>query len=109
MPMKPAATVSSTLISAILRAPQLYQLGVLHVGVDAADGDVQEARQAVEETEAHEIELDEAHHRRAQQVEHAGAASLLERLARGERGVAVLALEVGGQVVGRVVHQVALE
>src|SRR6185295_14233798 len=101
MPMNPATPVTSTFISAILRAPQLDQLGVLHVAVHAADGDVQQSRQAVEEAEAHEIELDEAHHGRAQQVEHAGAAALLERLARGERGVAVLALEIRRQVVGR--------
>src|SRR3954471_5965163 len=98
MPMNPALPVTSTFISALLRAAQLDQLGVLHVAVHAADGDVEQSGQAVEESQAHQIELEEAHHRRAQEVEHAGALSLLERLARGERGVAVLALEIGRQV-----------
>src|SRR5688500_15323601 len=100
MPMKPATPVSSTFISTALRAPQLDQLGVLDVAVHAANGDVQQARQAVEEAQAHEIELDEPHHRREEEVEDAGAAPLLEGLARGERGVAVLTLEVRRQVVG---------
>ena len=64
---------------------------------------------AVEEAQPQDVELEEAHHRREQQVQHAGALAELVSLARGERGVAVLALEVGGEVVGRVVHQVAFE
>src|SRR5687768_17309222 len=89
MPMKPATPVTRTFISAAFGAPQLDQLGVLHVAVHAADGDVQQAGQTVEEAQAHEVELDETHHRRKQQVEDARAAALLERLACSERGVAV--------------------
>src|SRR6266404_4880005 len=90
-------------------AAQLDQLGVLEVAVDAADRDVQEARHAVEKAEAEDVELEKAHHRRHHEVEEAGAASELVRLARGERGVAVLPIEVRREVVRGVVHQVALQ
>src|SRR5687768_8241854 len=84
MPMKPATPVTRTFIqkngdrphfshltiakkrgqspffSLALGAAQFDQLRVLHVAVDAADRDVQQARQAVEEPEAHDVELDEA-------------------------------------------------
>src|SRR5262245_45105500 len=66
---------------------QLDQLHVLHVAVHAADRDVQQPRQAVEEAQAHEVELDEAHHGREEEVQQVRAAPLLEGLARGERGV----------------------
>src|SRR5688572_28752971 len=56
--------------SSALGAAQLNELRVLHVAVHAADGDVQQSRQAVEEAQAHEVELDEAHHRREEEVEH---------------------------------------
>src|SRR5439155_19788759 len=52
-------------------AAQFDQLGVLEVAVHAADRDVQEARQAVEKAEAEDVELEEAHRRRHQDVEQA--------------------------------------
>src|SRR2546426_8643794 len=90
-------------------AAQLDQLGVLEVAVHAADRDVQEARHAVEKAEAEDVELEEAHHRRHQDVEQAGAAPELVCLARRERGVAVLPLEVPREVVRGVVQQAALQ
>src|SRR5438034_11314730 len=90
-------------------AAQLDQLGVLEVAVHAADRDVEEARHAVEKAEAEDVELEKAHHRRHQDVEEAGAAPELVRLARRERGVAVLPLEVRREVVRGVVQQVALQ
>src|SRR5262245_32984274 len=109
MPMNPATPVTSTFIwgqkwgvppfSSSLGAAQLDQLHVFDVAVHAADRDMHEPRQAVEEAQAHEVELEEAHHRREQEVRHVRAAALLERLARGERGVAVLPLEIRREIV----------
>src|SRR5512134_2988639 len=110
MPIKPAAPVTRTFIGLpVLGLPQLDQLHVLHVAIHAADRDVQEARQAVEEAQAHDVELEEADHGREEEVHEGDVTTFLECLARGERGVAVLALEIGGEVVVGLVHQVALE
>src|SRR5438309_6190555 len=91
------------------RLAQFEELRVLHVAVDAADGDVQKAWHAVEEAQAQDIELEEAHDRREEEPQDAGAAAELVRLARGERGVAVLPVEVGGEIVGGVVQEIARE
>src|SRR2546421_3258094 len=96
-------------LSLFFRFVKLEELGVLEVAVHAADGDVQEAGHAVEETQAQDVELEEAHHRREQKVEDACAASELVGLARGEGGVAVLALKIRGEVVARVVQEIAFE
>src|SRR5713226_1837854 len=132
MPMKPATPVTSTFtaengdrphfshlaiakkwglspFSPAVRFAQLDQLGVLQVAVHAADRDVQQPRNAVEKPEAQHVELEEAHQWRGEKVRDPGAEPALVGLARGERGVAVLALEIGGEVVGGVVQQVALE
>src|SRR5690242_6280362 len=110
MPMKPATPVTRTFMrenenrdspyfsrspfSLLLGPVELDQLGVLHVAVHAADRDVQEPGDAVEESQAQDVELDEAHHRRKHEVCCPRAHPALERLARGEGGIAVLALEV---------------
>src|SRR6185503_8175158 len=83
------ATPPQALLSPAFRLAQLDQLGVLEVAVHAADRDMQQARQPVEEAEAQHVELDEAHQRREREVPQAGALALLERLARGQRRVAV--------------------
>ena len=61
-----------------LRAPQLDQLRVLDAAVHAADGNVQQARHAVEEAEAEHIEFEEAHDGREDEAEHARLAPALE-------------------------------
>src|SRR4051812_4119861 len=103
MPMKPAAPVTRTFfIGSLLLSPaQLDQLGVLHVAVHAADRDMQEARHAVEEAQAQDVELEKAHEGRQHEMQQVAAAAQLERLARGEGGVAVLAIEVSADVVER--------
>src|SRR5688572_5659330 len=103
--MKPAVPVRRTFIEGrgksglslffgalLLGLVKLDQLGVLEVAIHASDRDVQEARHAVEEAEAQHVELEEAHHRREQQVRRSGGLPALEGLARLQRGVAVLAL-----------------
>src|SRR5687768_15779120 len=87
MPMKPATPVTRTLI--VVGLSELHQLRVLHVAVHAADRDVDKAGHAVEEPQAQDVELEEAHHWREQQVEDARAAALFIGLARRESGVAV--------------------
>src|SRR5687768_8415725 len=87
-PVLKPSELSSGAGSPNISPAKLDELGVLHVAVHAADGDVQEARQAVEESQAQHVELEEAHHGREQQVRHAGALAELVGLARGQRGVA---------------------
>src|SRR5688500_3650638 len=96
MPMKPATPVTRTLIA--FRLSELDQLRVLHVAVHAADRDVHDARHAIEEAQPQDVELEEAHHRREEEVDDARAMAFFIGLAGGEGGVAVLAVEVGAEV-----------
>src|SRR5688500_18591677 len=116
MPMKPATPVrrifigekwglSLFLVSLLFCLVKLDELRVLEVAIHASDRDVQEARHTVEEAQAQHVELEEAHHRREQQVRRSGRLPALESLARLQRGVAVLALEVHGEVVEGFVHE----
>jgi hypothetical protein len=74
----------------------------------AADEDVHQARHAVEQAQAQEIELGEAQQRRHQQRgARRGALALRQRRFGSQRAVAVLLRQIGFQRLRRLVQQVA--
>src|SRR5215472_540759 len=99
MPIKPAAPVTRTFIAtapALSPASRLFeraQLGVLAEAVEAADGDVHEARRAIEEAAAQNVETQESDRRREHEPDERKALAARMHRFRLERGVPVLLVE----------------
>src|SRR5574343_868545 len=121
MPMKPAAPVTSIFTKLPRRMDQvilpqcsirfltLQHLGIFYKAVHTADSDVDQPGQSIAEALADQVELDETNDGAEGDTSKRSTFAGLQRHLGGQRGVAILFGQVGGQGFCRIVQQVALQ
>jgi hypothetical protein len=84
----------------------LQHFGIFHHAVETADGDVDQAGQAITEALADKVEFDEANDGAQGDAREACPLACGQRHLGGQRGVAVLLAQVTAQRFGRFVQQI---